>query len=340
MATPTTTIPRTTMMARPMPPFLEDSLLGAPGKLALFGKHPAAADHLEDMGLSTSSLVAFKQAFYLEGITECLNRQTWLKDLPAADAPPYDHCLLSLGRKGWMAVRFQQSSDAAGRKQFPLVLALHGSDFSSLNRIADIGQLLETALTAAAGARDLAALRQVHNQAQAQVLELLSTPAASPPGPSAREAWLQGLPLGQEKEGLWRICHALSPAGASAGSARVPLHLGGPWQSATLWQSLVKHLFQPPAGTTVVWRPRQAFADLALCPPHFRILGSLFAPESSQPQTCTVPFNYTPELKAEAQGILIRWFSESSLFEPLKNTQESPSLLNKVCNGLRSWFKP
>ena len=338
--TPTTTMPRTTLMARPMPPFLEDSLLGAPGKLALFGKHPAAADHLEDMGLSTASLVAFKQAFYVEGIPECLTRQTWLKDLGSIEAPPYDHSLLCIGRAGWMAVRFQHSADAPGRRQFPLVLALHGGDFTSLNRVADIGQLLENALAAAVAAKDPAALRQVHSQAQAQVNELLGAPAASAPGQSAREAWLQGLPLGQDSQGLWRTCHALSPQGAGAGAARVPLHLGGPWQSATLWLSLVKRLFLPPSGMTFLWRQRQPFADVFLTPPSSRALIPLFAPESSQPQTASVPFNYTLELKAEAQSILLQWLQDPGLFETQKKPEETPSLLKKVCKGLRVWFKP
>ena len=45
-------------MSAPPAAFLTDTLPpNAAARLAVFGKHPAAADHLEDAGLSTHSLV-------------------------------------------------------------------------------------------------------------------------------------------------------------------------------------------------------------------------------------------------------------------------------------------
>lgn len=340
MATPSQTISMTGMMARPMPRFLEEPVSPPAVRLALFGKHPSAADHLEDLGLSSPSLITFKKIFYLEGITECLTRQVWLKDLGAMESVPYDHCLLCLGHTGWLAARFQHSSDAPGRRQFPLVLALHGQDFSALNRIAEVGQILERALAAAIAAKDSAALRQMHAQAQLQCQETLVAPAAAP-GASARDSWLQGLPLAPDLQGMWRICHVLSPLGAGVGLARVPLHLGGPWQSATLWLSLIRQLFLPPSGNiSLVWRPGQAYGDLVMTAPGGRFLHTLFTPESSLPQSSAVPFNYTPELEKEAREVLQKWLLEPALVPSIQPVNESASLLNKVCNGVRSWFKP
>lgn len=322
-------------MATPSNSFLDEALAGVPGKLAIFGKHPSAADHLEDIGLTSASLVAFKQGFYLDGLGECLSKQIWSKDLGSTDAIPYDHNLLCVGRRGWLAVRFQHSSDAPGRRQFPLVLAVHGAEFASINQIADIGQLLESSLSAAAATREGAALRQIHAQGQTQLQQKLAATTPTP-GQTAREAWLQGLPLAPDNQGLWRICHSLSSKGAGANRARVPLHAGGPWQSATLWLSLARHLFELQSGViSLVWKQGQAFGDLAFSPPNARFLNTLFTPESSQPVTSAVPFNVSPELRQEAQELFRHWMQDPVLFHRTSAAAESSSLLNKV----RGWFK-
>ncbi len=328
-------------MASQAPAFLNETLPGETGHLAVFGKHPTAADHLEDIGLVTESLVAFKKGFYVEGIGECLTKQAWVKDLGVTESIPYDHCLLSVGQGGWLAVRFLHSSDAPGRKQFPLVLALHGRDFSALNRIADIGQMLESHIGYIAAAKEPTALHQLQVQAQEQIQELMKAGSESQsPGVAAKESWIQSLGLGAEYQGLWRVCHALSPKGAGAGRARVPVHLGGPWQSGTLWLSFARHLLgSQSAVLTLLWRQRQGFADLFLSAPSARVLATLFATEACQPLTASVPFNISPELKTESETAFHEWLQQAALFSVPEFAKDSPSLLNKVCNGWRALFK-
>ncbi len=328
-------------MASPTLAFLDERLPSGAGRLAVFGKHPAAADHLEDIGLATASLVGFKQGFYVDGIGECLSRQLWLKDLGTVDAVPYEHGMLCLGAQGWLAARFQQSADAPGRRQFPIVLALHGGDFAALNQVLEIGQILEQQLAAVVGSKDIASLRQVHATAQSRFDELLNSKINSAaPGTVARESWLAAMSLGLEKEGLWRVFHALSAAGAGAGRVRVPLNPASQWQTAVLWASLIRRIFQGKHSiASLVWRQRQPYADLALAPPTARVLSSLFASETSQPLTTTVPFNVSQEFKAVSHSSVQEWLQLNTLFEVKNSAGDHPSLLNKVCNSWREWFK-
>ncbi len=325
-----------------MPPrphsFLADPVTGP--TLALFGKHPLAADHLEDIGLNTPSLVNFKQGLYIEGISECLSRQSWLKDLGNADAVPYDHHLFCVGPAGMLMARLVQSCDAAGRKQYPLVLALHAGDFSLLNQVGLLVSALERGLETLRAAPDLTSMRQAHAAVQQSITDISRNPPASAPGRQARESWLNNLAPGDgNRIGLLRCCHALLPEGASAGRARVPLHPFAPWPSATLWTSFLHYLMSSPASITVLWRHGQAFADVSLSPPGARVLSALFASESTQPLTTHVPFNIPESVTAHFETALPIWLENPQLFLTRTNEEAQSTVLNKVCQGIIGWLK-
>src|SRR5688572_29131520 len=140
--------------------FLTDALpQNAVARLAVFGKHPAAADHLEDAGLTTTSLVQFKQGFYVEGLGEMLAKRRWEKELENADSVPYGHALVCAGPAGWLVAFFIASSDAKGRKQYPLVAAAHMGGFRAAGSAGDAGEIIRQALRQAQGATTLDAIR-------------------------------------------------------------------------------------------------------------------------------------------------------------------------------------
>jgi hypothetical protein len=306
--------------------------------VALFGKHPLAADHLEDTGLSTASLVAFKQGMYIEGIGECLSRQAWLKDLAEAESIPYDHHLFCVGTHGWLAARLTRSSDAAGRKQYPLVLALHSGNFALLHQIGSVITLLDECMQSVQAAGSLSELRQAPSKLPERLVALTekSVPA---PGAQARESWRQHLPgIGPDGIGLWRCCHALMPEGAAGGRARIPLHPGSPWPSAALWASFLSHLgVSKPL--SIIWRHGNPFADIWLFPPGARVLANLFSSETSQPLTTQVPFNIPQPVRETSESSLTDWLQQTELF-PKPADPGNTSLLNKVCHNVAGWFRP
>lgn len=298
---------------------------------------------MEDLGIATPSLAAFRQGFYIDGIGGALAKQTWYRDLGAVDAVPYDHAMLCVGPRGWLAVRFRHSSDAPGRRQFPLVVALHVSDLRLLNAADEIGAFVEGVLEEASAAGDAGALRQIVSLAQERFeshtaewlvhqlptredkLALLNQPELDPPQPS-----------------VWRLAHALSVKGANAGKARVPVRPVSRWMDMALWASLTAQMPGAPAALVTMASPvTQGLADVHLGPPGARVLAGLFASLTAQPFTNTVPFNVVPALGAEVDQVVTAWLADSDVFSPpAPVAEDKPSgMIEKVCDGLRQWLR-
>ena len=56
-----------------------------------FGKHPAWDDHIDDIGLSTETLVLTKQLLYSEGIATQLASGAWDQIEKSGNAIEFDH---------------------------------------------------------------------------------------------------------------------------------------------------------------------------------------------------------------------------------------------------------
>lgn len=309
--------------------------------LSLFGKHPLVADHLEDINLTTASLVTFKQGLYIQGIGECLSRQAWLKDLGETDSIPYDHNLLCIGPTGLLVSRLVHSEDAVGRKQYPLVLTLHTGEFSILHEVGLMAAALDSTLEKLRTAVDLPGLRQVMTESERQLSDILTSAAVkTPPNTAAREAWLQHLPPGGgDREGIYRCCHALLPEGAGAGRARLPIHSSVSWPSITLWASFLRQLCGPRQCLTFLWRPARPFADVWLSPPGGRMLAPIFADETAQPLTTQVPFTVPDNVRQKVQSVLETWMVYAALFSPPQISEGKANILNKVCQEIIDWIK-
>lgn len=106
--------------------FLRDFKRGKQdGSLALFGKHPAWDDHMDDLGLATASLRMCKQLLYIQGIAANAARQQSLGEAQAAGLFPYSHFLLWIRDREMILLRLIDSEDGRGRGFFPLIGAVH-----------------------------------------------------------------------------------------------------------------------------------------------------------------------------------------------------------------------
>ena len=102
--------------------FLRDFPPGKPAAvLALFGKHPAWNDHMDDLGLSTPSLRTCKKLLYLQGIAANAARQ----QATTSEVAAYGHMLLWIRGREAVLLRLVESADGRGRGYFPLVGAIH-----------------------------------------------------------------------------------------------------------------------------------------------------------------------------------------------------------------------
>ena len=216
-------------------------------KPALFGKHPAWADHMPDFG-GNAPITSFRQEFYIDGIGTCLGRQRWVRDGSAADAAlPWNHGLLNIGPQGWIMAAAIASSDSRGRRQYPLVSVLAGQDWESLASTEAAGALLTGLLNNAAACTDESAVSSAHREATTGT----AMPAAPPDG---RLSFLETISPGEERTALCRVFHAIAPQASGEGRARVSLPAPH-WSNAALWASLVRFILEDDAAAvTVSWR--------------------------------------------------------------------------------------
>lgn len=156
--------------------------------LALFGKHPAWNDHMDDLGLATPSLRTCKRLLYLQGIAANAAREHVESAAPA----PYRHTLLWVRDQEAILLRIVESTDGRGRSFFPLVGACHFD-------LADAERSLRLVLPAlrafvdssrALGSRDAVIAHHRHTQDHLRA-DLSHPPASSatnpPPAPPAPE---------------------------------------------------------------------------------------------------------------------------------------------------------
>ncbi|WP_035607847.1 hypothetical protein [Haloferula sp. BvORR071] len=162
--------------------FLRDFKRGNGGPvLALFGKHPAWNDHMDDFGLSTPSLRSCKRLLYLQGMAANAARQ----QSEGGPVQPYQHFLLWLRESEAMLIRMVESEDGRGRGYFPFMAAVH---FDSTEAQRSLRVLLPALRGLVADCRNLHsrdAVRDRHRQAQDQISAELRH---LPPGELADES--------------------------------------------------------------------------------------------------------------------------------------------------------
>jgi len=110
-----------------------------------FGKHPAWNDHMDDVGLLTSSLVMLRRSLYGTGIASQIESAAW--DRAGADKTlsTFDHTLV--WRRGGESLtgRIWSSRDGIGRALFPMTVVVHtvGQRFEFLSQ--EVAPALEAA---------------------------------------------------------------------------------------------------------------------------------------------------------------------------------------------------
>lgn len=319
--------------------FLTDALpLNAAARLAVFGKHPAAADHLEDAGLSTHSLVQFKQGFYVEGLGEILARRRWEKELENPDVVPYGHGTVCAGAAGWIVAYFNASSDAKGRRQYPLVAAAHMAAFRAAASAGEAGEIVRQTLRHAQGAASVDAIRTAQSAGQRQLEEKLSNASPSSAGASVRLRLLEGSGCGPESDALARVLHALSPQGAGTGRARVRQSTAVSAFHALLWVALIRAVLHMERQTLcVTWQHGDSLADITLGEPASRTLQNLFTPETAVPLTACVPYSIDEDQQEAWSGAVQAWLEAPEFIAAPES--ESGGVLKNMFRSVGGFFR-
>jgi hypothetical protein len=110
-------------MTRFFKAFLRDRLEGRV-HAAVFGKHPAWDDHIDDIGLVTESLALAKRLLYLEGIAGQLASGAWDRIESSGQGVEFDHRFVWGRDEQAIIGAIWASSDGKGRARFPMVICI------------------------------------------------------------------------------------------------------------------------------------------------------------------------------------------------------------------------
>ncbi len=108
--------------------FLNEDWKGVPGAprvfLGAFGKHPGWNDHLDDIGLVTSSLVEARSILY-GGIARQIEHATWEKAGADKVTPGFDHVIHWRRLNESITGLIWSSEDGKGRALYPMITVAH-----------------------------------------------------------------------------------------------------------------------------------------------------------------------------------------------------------------------
>ena len=214
-----------------------------------------------------------------------------------------------LYRIRWLVAFFIASSDAKGRKQYPLVAAAHMGGFRTAGSAGDAGEIIRQALRQAQGATTLDAIRAAQTSGQRQLEDKLNgSGSSSAAGSSVRLRLLEGSGCGPESDALARVLHALSPQGAGTGRARIRQSSALSAFHALLWAALARSvLHMERQSVCVTWQHGDSLADITLGEPGSRTLQNLFAPDTAVPLTACVPYSIEDEQQEAWSDAVQSW---------------------------------
>lgn len=97
--------------------------------LAAFGKHPGWDDHIDDIGLSSSKLIAIKSTLYTRGISENIDTAQWDQMPEDQRLPGFEHAFLWRWPDDAAVGLIWSSRDGKGRTKYPMILCAHAEGF-------------------------------------------------------------------------------------------------------------------------------------------------------------------------------------------------------------------
>lgn len=178
--------------------FLCDKLNGEV-QVAVFGKHPAWDDHIDDIGLSTNSLALTKQHLYVDGIAKQLAKGAWDRLEVSGQSTDFDHRFVWAFRQQAILGVILASNDGKGRARFPIVFCCQAGVSGMVAIISYLDSIEQLALhcrelTTQAAVRD-AVFSSKETLDSSGVRRPKTTDFLAPPESSDRDILLQSLTL-------------------------------------------------------------------------------------------------------------------------------------------------
>ncbi len=281
--------------------------------LAVFGKHPAWDDHMEDLGLVSPSLRDFKRRLYLEGVGGRLDVGAWMEMKPENRMEAFDHEMIWSGATGVIFAVLWHSSDGRGRNVYPMVAAAHFLTNKLPAKVAPIFGVLQKVADLCRRSRT----RDGIYQAQAEGVERLGQAARSLVPISAgawdaaeRAAFVDAPRFGTGREGLVRVFYALRSAagederGLPKGiSLRIAADREGP-EDLLAWQVLLRAQCGPEVPLLTMRHRQKEWLDAMAGEFDPAEFVRLKADSGEIPLTSSIPYDVSEEIRDQAEMVL------------------------------------
>jgi formylglycine-generating enzyme required for sulfatase activity len=302
--------------------------------LGAFGKHPGWNDHIDDQGLSTPAMVAFKQTMYVQGITDAIPRWEGLEEGQRLEG--FGHLLVHRtppvgpGQPaGVMMARLWSSADGKGRSKYPMIALLQGAGVGLewLVRVAapELAGLEEACRGTGSAGEVVARVDGAREALRSAAASALSLEEPEDPG---LLAGLASRPeLGPDRVGLLRVLYQLQREvgprlsdgpmgpGSEASDRRVaaqPAHhlrvpsLGATEDSLLAWSRLLMMMLGDGDPITLIAPLGGRFVDIVIGRLGPGDVFCLRAGEPIMPLTTSVPYSIEPEFERATQAWLQR----------------------------------
>jgi hypothetical protein len=293
--------------------------------LALFGKHPCWNDHMEDIGLTTPSLLEFKRRLYYDGISGRLDSGAWRHLAAENRIETFDHELLWTGPSGVIFAILWHSADGGGRAAYPMVAAAH---FLTSRLPAKIGPVFDALQQTAAECRD-AHDRDAVKAAQARGLERLIQ-AARALVPMAAQTWnredrenfINHASFGEGGDGFARLFYALTEYqnlnSATKNTFCYRVTDGGAGaESLTIWQILMRAQMEASQSLLTLRSRQWPWVDLLAGDFPAEEFFRLKATTHEIPLVTDIPYQLPDELKEQTRMVLESFLDSPELVPKL-----------------------
>lgn len=310
----------------------------APGlSLGAFGKHPGWSDHIEDIGLDTEALLAARQFLYVQGIGGAIDGALWDSLPPEQSLSEFDHAFVWLCGDDCLPGRLWASRDGKGRTRYPMVVCAHAACLPA-RAVLDCAEPALERLEAKCRAADSASSVQAILESERAILRnALDTRIATPlPEPHSRQSTAERIGLSADNDRFLRTLYTVQNQLAAythasklpgelqrigmklSGSALLAQHLRLPagqtsfGECALFWKDFVSFIIGKPAPYLFIEPGGGPWMDLIVGAPGPRQLFCLKASSASLPCADQIPYNLTPEFRAEAARIYCAFLAEKA----------------------------
>ncbi|MFG0304807.1 MAG: hypothetical protein ACF8Q5_01195 [Phycisphaerales bacterium JB040] len=299
----------------------------APGKgptvtVAVFGKHPGWADHMDEIGLDTPGLIELRQTLYKEAVGRNIDLGTWEKLSDEDRLERFDHEFVYRSESGSLiAGRMWSSTDGRGRSKYPMIVCVETSPAFRAWLMFEALPELARAQERFVGAKTAEEVRSLHASLSDRVSRgAEGARAGDDPDLASALRELADSGIGGDRESILRVVYAserdlglllgrMPPGSQSsvavrAGSIRVPRLSGGLAEGLWRWSCVYERVTPRRMGLMVIGASGRDWADVVLGRGGADAWECVRTNSSALPIVSEIPYTIDPSVRDRLRGIL------------------------------------